>query len=103
MILFKPQFIQPILKGRKTQTRRVGKKRWNVGSVHMAKTGLLCEDPFARLRITGVRRSLLGWITHEEAEKEGFDCVADFNHAWRQIHGEWSPKQEVWVIDFEVM
>ena len=35
MILFRPQHVGPILDGRKTQTRRLGKRRWREGAIHV--------------------------------------------------------------------
>ncbi|MBE0448774.1 MAG: ASCH domain-containing protein [Actinobacteria bacterium] len=102
MILFKPEHKDMILAGKKTQTRRVGKKRWKVGSIHQARLNYYSE-PFARLKITGVRRELLGWITNEDAEKEGYSCIAEYKQVFRRIYGFWDDMQEVWVIDFEVV
>ena len=59
MILFKPEHVQPTLTRRKTQTRRVGKRRWNVGAVHQQCRTQLYGQPFARIRILGVYHKLL--------------------------------------------
>ena len=45
MILFQEEHVQPILDGHKTQTRRLGKKRWNVGAVHQCKLNYLRGAP----------------------------------------------------------
>ncbi len=63
MILFKPQHVEPILRGRKTQTRRGWKRRRAVpGSIHDARTAMFGE-PFARLRIRRVWQERLGDIS----------------------------------------
>ena len=104
MILFKPEHVPMILDGTKTQTRRLGKKRWNVGAVHQARTKLFGE-PFAGLRITGVRRQVLCEITYPEALAEGYQSINEYLDAFCRING--TPRsfdvvnQEVWVVDFE--
>ncbi|OFW99254.1 MAG: hypothetical protein A3E78_11750 [Alphaproteobacteria bacterium RIFCSPHIGHO2_12_FULL_63_12] len=108
MILFKPQHVEKILRGEKTQTRRLGKKRWNVGAVHQAKTKLFGE-PFARLRITGVRQEPLDEISEEDARREGYANSHEYLGAFRKInlagaadaHRYWT--QLVWVVDFELV
>jgi len=108
VILFKPEHVAPILAGEKTQTRRLGKKRWNVGAVHacytrppFAKGG---AEPFCRVRITGVYAQLLSDISTWEAQAEGYDNVGAFIDAWERINGKncWSPLLAVWVVIFEV-
>lgn len=105
MILFKQEHVRPILKGEKTQTRRVGTKRWNVGSIHQAKTQMLIKSYFARLRILDVRQELLGDITPEDALKEGGYTVEEFIDVFDRINkktGGWSPDLMVWVVTFEL-
>jgi hypothetical protein len=73
VILFRPEHVEPIVSGRKTQTRRLGRRRWNVGASHGASTRLF--DPsatFARLRILEVERWWLKDIPHEDAQAEGY-------------------------------
>ena len=104
MILFKPEHVAPILTGRKTQTRRlVGKRRWKVGTVHLAKTGYRRDQTFARIRITAVRQERLGDITEEDAVREGYCSAAEYQEVFRRIYGFWDPDTPVWVIDFEVV
>ena len=100
MILFQPRFIEPILTGHKTQTRRKGKKRWNVGAIHQCKTEMFGE-PFAHVRILDVRREKLGDISAEDAKREGFSYAWEFFSAWNQIHGKVDMDEEVWVVEFE--
>ncbi len=106
MILFKQVLRHPemILKGKKTQTRRVGTKRWNVGAVHLAKTQMLSTEYFAKILITGVRQERLGDITLEDAQKEGCKSVEEYIDIWKWINkGVWDPELIVWVIDFELV
>lgn len=109
MILFKPEHVQPIIEGRKTQTRRLGKKRWNVGAVHQARTRMMDPDSqFASLRILDVRREELWQVTRESAAAEGYDSRHEYLEAFRRINhiglgvdlGQIPP---VWVVEFEVV
>jgi hypothetical protein len=102
MILFKPEHVEPILRGQKTQTRRTGHKRWKVRSVHQAKTNYK-DAPFADLLITRVRSEQLGAISENDARKEGYPSVEAYQEAFGRIYGWWKPKTEVWVLDFEVI
>ena len=101
MILFKPEHVGPILAGRKTQTRRLGERRWNVGSAHLAATRLF--DPtavFARLRILDVRRDVLWQITPEDVRAEGYRSLEEFAAAFERINGPAAFDTPVWVVSF---
>jgi hypothetical protein len=108
MILFKPEHVPMILSGRKTQTRREGKRRWNVGAVHacytrppFAKGG---AEPFCRVRIIDVRRSHpLASMSAEAVYAEGYDSWEDFWSVWCEINGGGaSPSAQPWVVEFAV-
>ncbi len=106
MILFKKHFIDQILSGEKTSTRRIGKKRWNVGSTHQLKTSYFSEL-FASVEIKNVRLEKLGDISQADSESEGFNSPADFVQSFAEIHKtEVSANLEaveVWVIDFALV
>ena len=82
MILFKPEHVPMILSGRKTQTRRLGKKRWRVGAIHQCKTSLFGES-FARVRIRGVCREPLREISVADCFAEGYASHEQF---FRKFH-----------------
>ncbi len=103
MILFKKEHVPMILSGRKTQTRRMGKKRWNVGAIHQVKTGFKKDDQFGSVRILNVREEQLKHITEESARAEGYDSVSDYMDIFMKIYGSWTPDQWVWVVDFKVI
>lgn len=106
MILFKPEHVLLILGGNKTQTRRLGKKRWNVGAVHQCRTQLVGE-PFCRVRILDVRQERLLEIATADAMAEGYASSSDFLCAFEAINGvvwdgEGGVNPLVWVVEFEV-
>lgn len=102
MLLFKPEHVEPILAGRKTQTRRTwDKPRVKVGGVYQARTSMF-GPPFARLRVTGLRRERLGDISSEDVRAEGYETRDDIRRVFERIyHAPWEPDKEVWVIEFQ--
>lgn len=105
MILFKPEHVEPILSGRKTQTRRLGKKRWNVGTIHQARQTMFGE-PFALLRVTAVRQEPLGDLTDGDAVREGYGTRLEYLWAFwlinRLADDPRELRRDVWVVDFEL-
>ena len=119
MILFRKEHVAPILEGRKTQTRRLGKRRWRVAAVHgcytrppFAKGG---SEPFCRVRVIDVRQERLLDISPADALAEGYYSPYTFVEAFYHINGmdtrafDESPmpdvaalgNPEVWVVKFE--
>lgn len=103
MLLFKPEHVEPIRRGVKTQTRRRGNRRWNVGACHQCRTRLFGEQPFAVVRVTAVRRQRLRAITAADVRAEGYATLADYRAVWESIYGPWRPNEMVWVVDFELV
>ena len=102
MILFKPKHVQPILDGIKTQTRRLGKKRWNVGAHHQCRTRMLdAKSHFATVEILDVRREKVLDISHRDALAEGYGSIPDYLDAWLCINGG-SVLVECWVVEFRL-
>lgn len=42
-------------------------------------------------------------MSENDAEKEGYESLADFKKAWIQTHPRrgWDPEQNVWVIEWK--
>jgi hypothetical protein len=101
-MLFKPEHVDLILTGRKTQTRRIWKKpRAKAGAIHKAKTVLFSKEYFALIRITDVRNERLGDISLEDVRREGYETLEAFKEEWVRINGVWDPEPEVYVVSFE--
>lgn len=102
-MLFTEKHISMVLSGKKTQTRR----RWDspqvkVGNSYRATTDLFtprAEAP-AYIEIVDLRTEPLGEIDTTDAAAEGGYSVDEFVDLWTEMHGEWNPDEEVWVIDF---
>jgi len=105
MILFKPEHIAPILAKTKTQTRRLGKKRWNVGAVHQCQTRMLDNGSvFAHVRITGVRQEQLRSISHDDAVAEGYTGIGTYLTAFYEINRMATDADPlVWVVTLEII
>jgi len=119
MILFRPEHVAPILAGHKTQTRRLGKRRWRVGAVHgcytrppYAKGG---AEPFGWVLILDVRRERLCDISVADVVAEGYANTFGFFKAFCRISKRLAAdcrrnclgcelaNPEVWVVEFELV
>lgn len=111
MLLFKPEHVEPILKGKKTETRRIwASARVKVGSIQKAKTKMLSKDFFARLKILSVHREVFQSITEEEAQAEGGYTRADYIRKFFEINPKTFKLTDggripfnVWVVKFELV
>ncbi len=103
MILFHPEHVQPILDDLKIKTRRLGERRWNVNSIHKAKTAMISKDYFALLRILTLHREPLGAMTEKDAWDEGGYTLSGYKKEWEKINGQgsWDPALVIWVVQFE--
>ncbi|MEM4275687.1 MAG: hypothetical protein QXO37_07910 [Candidatus Nitrosocaldaceae archaeon] len=71
MLLFKREFIESILNGREVETRRI----YNV-----------CRIVYIRQRVhllqNNICKQRLGYMSKEEALREGFNSLEEFRNAW---------------------
>ena len=89
MILFKPEHIEPILAGKKTETRRMWVHwRANVRSKHLAKTKMLSKEYFARLYIIDRWEEKLGDISEEDAKAEGYSSREEYLAKFAEINAK---------------
>lgn len=84
-MIFGAPLLERVLSGHKTQTRRrvkafeeeLGVCRYREGRTYAVQAGR-GQTEIGRILITGLRREALGAISPEDARREGFSCVADF-------------------------
>lgn len=102
-MLFKARFIEPILQGRKTETRRLWKQPMvRAGNTYGARSAYNA-DAFATLKILYVRREKLGSIDSEGIRREGCETLEEFKRIWADAYGSWDPDAEVFVIGFSIV
>jgi hypothetical protein len=77
MLLFKPEFVEPILSGQKTQTRRLHNHQRRVGSIHNCQINF-SSKPFCRVLITRAFKQRIIDISEADACKEGFSSREEF-------------------------
>ena len=100
MILFKPEHVEPVLSGTKTQTRRRWKRRRMLpGSTHQARTRLFGE-PFALLNVIRVWQEPIGDVSDEDARAEGYPGRKGFLAAFTRINGDVPLDEVVWCVEF---
>ena len=103
MILFKKEFIDKILNGTKTETRRKGKKRWNVGAIHQLQLSYFDKEPFAKVEILSVEECYLGEMTNADGVAEGFKSIVEFNEWWLNNYKVIDPTEKIWVVKFKLV
>ena len=102
MAIFKRKYIDLILQGKKTQTRRISRYRLKIGKAYAIRTGML-EPAQARIRIIRAWRQQLRDLTPEDVRKEGFNSFTEFRQAWIEIYGSWNPDQIVTAYEFRLL
>ena len=103
-MLFKPEFIIPILLGYKIETRREKRPRELVGKVYKAQQKLFTPDYFAEFKVTAKYQQPLGDMQAQDYKDEGFVGREAFIHAWEFItKNPIDETQEAWVIEFELV
>lgn len=114
-MIFRPESVEKILAGTKTQTRRVAKDvcRYRVGQAYSVQPGR-GKNEVARVLVNAIRREKLIDMTPQDLVAEGFiarldspsridEARARFINVWTQLHGSYNAQQLVDVIDFTVV
>jgi uncharacterized protein YqfB (UPF0267 family) len=101
-MLFKPEHVEMIRKGIKTQTRRNWKKRMvKPGGIYKVKTQMLSKDYHCTIKVKSCLKERLRDISAFDAMCEGNYTPHEFKEIWMKINGSWDRNMEVYVIDFE--
>lgn len=124
-MLFKPDLLERVLSGTKTQTRRLKKPgergvvrpphrfdtcvvdghnrlKWKERNIYAACPGR-GKVQQGRIRIKEIREECLSSISEADARAEGFASREDFFQAWDQINGKGNRDVDVWVLKFELV
>jgi uncharacterized protein YhfF len=110
-MIFQREHREQVRSGEKTMTRR----RWDendqvtAGKTYRATLGgnveqgmfTKREDCDCFIRVNDVYRERLGDMSESDAAREGDYSLAEFRDVWRDIHGQWNPDEQVWVVAFE--
>lgn len=116
-MLYKPEHVESIQIGRKTQTRRLWidkktgkiskKPRAKVGNIQKCKTKMLSRKYFALVKILRTWTEELGNISEEDAIKEGYSGKTTYLKAFFEINkiiGDAKRKEVyhslIWCVEF---
>jgi hypothetical protein len=102
MAIFKRKYIDLILQGKKTQTRRISRYRLKIGKAYAVRSKMF-EPAKTRITITRAWRQQLRNLTPEDVRKEGFNSFTEFRQAWIEIYGTWNPDQIVTAYEFRLL
>ncbi len=104
-MFFKPEHVEPILSGNKTQTRRkinkTGKCPYKVGHIYQARLDYKAGS-FAYLKITGVRQERLADMSEADCILEGYAGKAEYREIYERIYGVFDENELLWVVDFQL-
>lgn len=117
-MIFKPNLAQKVLKGEKTQTRRIvkpgefwdgktvcrpdGAIKWQVGQSYAIQPGRT-KAAIGRFKLLDIRRERVQDISEGDAIAEGFSSISEFFGVFESINGKAALDKEVWVLVFEVI
>jgi hypothetical protein len=107
---FRPEMVERILAGEKTQTRRLvsdnprspwWKERCGLtpGRIYAVCPGR-GKPAVARIRFGGARLEPVVWINEIGARAEGFEDRPAFIDYWKKLHGGIDLAAIVWVVRF---
>jgi hypothetical protein len=100
-IFFLKKYIDLILSGKKTQTRRrINGPPQSLGICQVHESACDGDSYRGDVEVTRVSMQRLGSMTEEDARREGFDSLEEFRAGWREIYHGYDPNMVVYVIDF---
>lgn len=101
-LLFKKQYIDQIMRGEKTTTRRASRPMVKPDGIYRIRTDFFNYLP-DRIRVSRVYTQRLGDMTDEDAHKEGTASLEEFRREWAGIYDSWDGDRRVWVVEFEYL
>ena len=104
-MIFRPELVDLIVAGRKTETRRPVKPgvgcRYQPGRSYAVQPGR-GKRAVCRIDVRSARLECVGDIDDAAARREGFDSREGFLDYWRGLYGSMELGQKVWAIAFAV-
>lgn len=112
-MIFRPELAAKVMAGEKTVTRRALSEnprspwwkercRYTVGKTFTVNPGR-GKTGIGEARVTHCAQVLLGSLETSDAQREGFDTIAEFVDGWTRINGSFDTTERVWRIAFEVL
>lgn len=108
---FRPELADAVMTGHKTVTRRLAsanpRSPWAAGgcSLVVGRDYAVCpgrgKPAIGRARVVSVFLGPLGYLTDDEARREGFEDAAAFEAAFAAINGGYDPAAFVWRVELE--
>ena len=99
-LLFSIQFVQMILAGAKTQTRRPSRPNVKEGGTYRLRAGIKPTDHW--ITVVRIYTQSLGDMSPEDVVSEGFKTLDEFKETWMGIYRSWVPQQTVYVVEFRL-
>lgn len=109
---FKPELAAKVMAGEKTVTRRLVSDNprspwyWNNCGLRPGLSYAVCpgrgKHQIGRVRVLSTRRQVLGYVSHDEAQAEGFGNASEFVDVFAAINGNYDPNMIVWRVEFKV-
>ena len=99
-LLFKKHYVEQIICGDKTATRRPSRPMVKEGGSYHIKVHLFESLPY-KILVKRLYEQTLGNMTPQDAEKEGYPSLREFREEWESLYRSWDPRQTVWVVEFE--
>ena len=103
--MFDKQTLDLILKGKKTQTRRLRKNEIqpaNPGNIHKLKIDRT-DKSYGYIEILSCDKAVFGDITETDARKEGFKNIEEYTEYFVSVNGEVKKNTPIWVINFKLV
>jgi hypothetical protein len=99
-LLFKKHYVEQIIRGDKTATRRPFRPMVKEDGSYHIKVHFFESLPY-KILVKRLYELTLGKMTPQDAEKEGYSSLREFREDWERFYRSWDPRQTVWVVEFE--
>jgi len=99
-LLFKKPYVEQILRGEKTATRRATRPMVKAGGVYNIRVNFFDYLP-DRIRVERLYEQRLGDMNPGDAAREGAASLEEFRREWAELYGPWDDGRVVWVVEFE--